>query len=80
MSCDDVATERAKTAEAMRVASAAIEANHDHNKTTQYVSAFVTPVALLAAESNDAERAAFTTLYARQDTLTKLATAKACPV
>ena len=78
MSCADIFMERAKTTEAMRVNSANIEANHDHNKATQYLGAFLSPVALLAAERNDTERAAFATLYARQDTLIKLAALKAC--
>jgi len=78
LSCPDIAAERAKTTEAMRVANANIEANHDHNKATEYLGAFLSPVVLIVAERNDADRAAFSTLYARQDTLIKLAAVKAC--
>lgn len=80
MSCDDIAVERAKTTQEMRLASVNIEANHGRNETAQYVGALLTPVALLALEPNDADRAAFASLYARQDTLIKLATFKACHV
>lgn len=79
MSCNEIGSERAKIVDDMHKASDAIEANHTNNQAAQYVS-LITPLALLAAERNEAEREAIQNLYARQDVLSKLATLKSCEV
>jgi hypothetical protein len=77
LSCDEIAGQRQTLAAEMRAANERIEANRKQNQVAGYFGAlFLVPY--VATEGNYAEKDAVTRLYARQDTLIRLATAKGC--
>ncbi len=82
MSCGDIADERQKIADAMKGANDAIAGNRTRNEVAAGIfdlGGLVAAPALLASNNNDAEKDQITKLYARRDTLIKLATLKHCP-
>ena len=82
MSCDDIGAERRQIADTMQTTNAAVDANRTRNQIAVGFVSFgglVAAPALLASESNDAEKDQLTKLYERRDTLIKLATLKHCP-
>ncbi len=82
MSCDDIVAERRQIADTMQTTNAAVDANRTRNQIAVGFVSFgglVAAPALLASESNDAEKDQLTKLYERRDTLIKLAALKHCP-
>ena len=81
MSCDDIAAERRQIAAAMATANTAVDANRTRNEVAVGVFSLggILAPALLATESNDAEKSQIAKLYEHRDTLIKLAALKRCP-
>jgi len=81
MSCEDIAAERRKIADAMQAANDAIKKNRTRNEVVvgivDMTGLIGTPL-LAASDNNDAEKSEITKLYERQDMLIKLATLKHC--
>ncbi len=77
LSCIDIAAERQSLSAKMQAANASIEGNRVQNEAAVYAGGFLL-VPYLATESNSKEKDEIKALYARQDTLIKLAGVKNC--
>jgi hypothetical protein len=78
LTCEQIGSERQQIADAMQAANGRIEANRTQNQVAGYFGAlFLVPY--VAPEGTYAAKDQVTKLYARQDTLIKLAGVKRCP-
>ena len=78
MSCADVAAERTRITAQLDQANANIQANRTRKQVAGYIGVAVIPLALLATEGNDTDKAVVQKAYARQDTLIELGQIKRC--
>ena len=80
LDCPRVAHELAAVDAQMREANRRIEGERVRNQAIGYFAGLVMPPLALAAEHNRAERDLVRSLYARRDTLLRVAARKSCPL
>lgn len=79
LSCEQIAAERRQISDAKQGANSRIEANRARNQVAGFIGSAVFLPAYIATEGNYREKEEVAKLYARQDTLIKLAGVKHCP-
>jgi hypothetical protein len=78
LSCPQIVAEHSGLKAQMDQANANVQANRQRNQIAGFIAVTVTPLAYIATEGNDADKAAIKAAYARQDVLEKLAMLKGC--